>query len=70
MLGRQVSVAVLDVAVDVRERAGAAEALPAGVDPLDYPYELFRRLIYLPSSRGVEMPADPLDLFEDEFRIE
>ena len=37
-----------------------AEALPEGTDPLDYPFELFRRVIYLPGSRGAD---DPLDLF-------
>jgi type II secretory pathway pseudopilin PulG len=37
-----------------------AEALPEGTDPMDYPFELFRRVIYLPGSRGAD---DPLDLF-------
>lgn len=30
------------------------DPLPSGTDPLDYPYELFRRAIYLPGSRGNE----------------
>jgi type II secretory pathway component PulJ len=42
-----------------------AEPLPEGVDPLDYPYEIFRRVIYLPGSRAAVKNADPLaDLFE------
>jgi hypothetical protein len=32
---------------------------------LDYPYEIFRRVIYLPGSRAAVKNADPLaDLFE------
>jgi len=46
------------------------EPLPEGTDPLDYPYELFRRVIYLPGSRGMEAPADPFDLFDGELKIE
>jgi type II secretory pathway pseudopilin PulG len=34
------------------------EPLPPGVDPLDYPYELFRRVIFLPGSRGNDEPDD------------
>jgi len=34
------------------------EPLPPGIDPLDYPYELFRRVIFLPGSRGTEEPED------------
>jgi len=34
------------------------EPLPPGTDPLDYPYELFRRVIFLPGSRGTEEPDD------------
>ncbi|HXJ73479.1 MAG TPA: hypothetical protein VNM37_11520, partial [Candidatus Dormibacteraeota bacterium] len=41
------------------------EPLPDGVDPLDYPYEIFRRVIYLPGSRRTSANDDPLaDLFE------
>jgi type II secretory pathway pseudopilin PulG len=46
------------------------EPLPEGTDPLDYPYELFRRVIYLPGSRGAEAPADPFDLFDEGLKIE
>ena len=47
----------LPVAVDV---SVGVEPLPPDTDPLDYPYELYRRVIYLPGSRGNE---DPPDLF-------
>ena len=41
------------------------EPLPDGVDPLDYPYEIFRRVIYLPGSRRTSVNDDPLaELFE------
>jgi len=39
------------------------EPLPEGVDPLDYPYELYRRVIYLPGSRAAMTGDDPLAAF-------
>lgn len=39
------------------------EPLPDGVDPLDYPYEIFRRVVYLPGSRRTSGNDDPFAEF-------
>lgn len=43
-----------------------AQPLPEGTHPLDYPYELFRRVIYLPGSRAGGQPDELEDLLGEE----